>query len=218
MKRKEIYPNDIATMDQRYRAAFINSLGGFRSIALVGTRNRYGISNLAVFNSFFHVGANPPLFGFVVRPDSVERHTLANILETREFTVNHITADIYAAAHQTSAKYPADISEFDATGLTEEYKTGYFAPFVQESHIKVSARFRQKIEVKQNGTTIILAEVRYVSLPEEVIGQDGFVDLTKAGTITGSGLDSYHGTTQLGRLPYARPAYIAETLRMAGIG
>ena len=200
----EYYSKDILAFEQRYRAMFINSLGGFKSLSLIGTRNGNGQSNLAVFNSFFHIGANPPLFGFIVRPDSVERHTLNNVLETRIFTVNHVREEFYQAAHQTSARYAGDVSEFDATGLTEENMPGYYAPFVAESHVKIGASFRQKIDIAQNGTIMILAEIKYVSIPGDILMPDGYVDLEKAGTITCAGLDSYHRTERISRLTYAK--------------
>jgi hypothetical protein len=34
---------------------------------------------------------------------------------------------------------------------------------------------------------------------------DGFVDIEKAGSIAGAGLDSYHTTKRLERLSYAKP-------------
>ena len=49
-----------------------------------------GQTNLAIFSQIFHIGANPPLVGILVRPDSVDRHTLRNIRETSWFTINHI--------------------------------------------------------------------------------------------------------------------------------
>lgn len=195
---------DLRNMEQRYRAAFINSLGGFKSLVLVGTRNREGNTNLALFSSLFHLGANPPLFGLIFRPATVERHSLSNILETRVFTVNHVNETFYEAAHQSSARYPAEISEFNATGLEEEYKTGFYPPFVKQSRIKFGAAFRQKIDIEQNGTTLIIAEIQHVYLPEDCLLPDGFIDLEAAGTITVSGLDSYHKTEKLARLSYAK--------------
>ena len=212
MDRIEYKSKDIQAFEQRYRAMFINSLGGFKSLSLVGTRNGKGQSNLAIFNSFFHVGANPPLFGFIVRPDSVERHTLNNILETKIFTVNHVQEEFYKAAHQTSARYAGDISEFVATGLTEENMPGYYAPFVAESHVKIGATFRQKIDIQQNGTIMVLAEIMYVSIPADALMPDGYVDLEKAGTITCAGLDSYHRTERISRLTYAKPDKLPESL------
>jgi flavin reductase (DIM6/NTAB) family NADH-FMN oxidoreductase RutF len=209
---KEFNSKDILALEHRYRTSFINSLGGFKSLVLLGTRNRKGRTNLAVFNSFFHLGANPPLFGFIVRPDTVERHTLNNILETREFTVNHVTSDFYEAAHQTSARYPAEVSEFDAVGLHEEQKSGFYAPFVAESSVKIGAHFRQKIDIAINGTIMIVAEVRYISVPETCLKTDGFFDLEEAGTLTCSGLDSYHITERLARLSYAKPNANSQTI------
>jgi flavin reductase (DIM6/NTAB) family NADH-FMN oxidoreductase RutF len=196
---------DILNFEQRYRATFINSLTGFKSVALIGTANEAGHTNLAIFNSIFHLGANPPMFGFVVRPHSVERHTLDNILNTGQLTVNHIQEPFYQQAHQTSARYPAHQSEFDATGLTPIYRKGCTAPFVQESNIQIAAEFVRKIDVEENGTLIIIARITAVYLPEDCIATDGYIDVEQAGSITCVGLDSYHRTTRIGRLPYAKP-------------
>lgn len=72
----------ILRLDTRQRAALINSLSGFKSLNLIGSISSSKITNLAIFNSVFHLGANPPLMGFIIRPDSVDRHTLQNILDT----------------------------------------------------------------------------------------------------------------------------------------
>jgi flavin reductase (DIM6/NTAB) family NADH-FMN oxidoreductase RutF len=195
---------DIMNMDKQHRAAFVNSLGGFKSVVLVGTQNTEGLTNLAIFNSLFHIGANPPLCGLIVRPDSVERHTLENILETRHYTINHINPLFFEAAHQTSARYPRQVSEFDATGLTVKYHDGFFAPFVNESHVQFGMTLEQKLDLEINGTILLIGKINLVSFPSDCMQADGFVDLEKAGTITCSGLDSYHTTQKLARLSYAK--------------
>lgn len=205
MNKKELSIDDIMGMEQRYRAAFINSLGGFKSVALVGTRSANGQANLAIFNSLFHLGANPPLFGLVVRPDSVERHTLANILETGQFTVNHIRPDFYRQAHQTSARYGADASEFEAVGLTELYRNGWQAPFVAESEVQIAAELVRRVDIAENGAIILVCKIQFVSVPEQCLQPDGYIDLERAGTVTCTGLDSYHTTNRLARLSYAKP-------------
>ncbi len=203
--QKEFSLTDILNFDQRYRATFINSLGGFKSLALIGTANANGQTNLAVFNSLFHLGANPPMFGFIVRPDSVDRHTLTNIISTNEFTVNHVSESFYKQAHQTSARYGNDTSEFEATGLTPEYKQDCKAPFVKESTVQIAAELIRKIEIIENGTVLIIAQIKAVSVPENCLANDGYIDVEKAGTITCVGLDSYHSTTKIARLAYAKP-------------
>lgn len=191
---------------------FINSLGGFKSLTLIGSVNENDQTNLAIFSSFFHLGANPALFGFIVRPDATQRHTLNNILATKDFTVNHVSEEFYIKAHHTSAKYSQEISEFEATGSTPEYIDGFRPPFVKESHVKFGAHFVRSVDIIENGTTMVIASIDRVMIPGDCIGSDGFIDLEKAGTITCSGLDSYHKTTRIGRLSYAKPDTVPESL------
>ncbi len=196
---------DILAMEQRYRAAFINSLGGFKSGVLVGTADKNGNTNLAIFNSLFHLGANPALCGLIIRPDSVARHTYENILDTGSYTINHIHEGIYKQAHQTSARYDRDRSEFNETGLTEHYENGIVAPFVAESKVRFALEFAECHELKINGTILMIGKIIKVMLPDDCVLPDGFIDIERAGTITVSGLDSYHTTNRLSRLSYAKP-------------
>ena len=192
-------------MEQRKRAQFINSISGFRSVALIGTIDTNGQTNLAIFSSIVHIGSNPPLLSFIMRPDSVERHTLTKIMETGFYTINHINAAIYEKAHQTSARYPKNVSEFDATGLTPVFKNDFVAPFVAESHIQIGMEFKERINISINQTSMIIGEIKFVHYPDNCLLDDGFVDIEKAGTITSSGVDSYHTTQLLQKLEYAKP-------------
>lgn len=192
-------------MEQRKRAMLINSIGGYKFVSLIGTVDENKITNLAIFSSLFHLGANPALIGFIVRPDSVDRHTLSNILATNVYTINHINESIYKQAHQTSARYEKEISEFDATGLTAEFKNNFVAPYLRESNIQLGVIFRERIDLTINGTILIIGEIVQLYCPQDCICEDGFIDIEKANSITCSGLDSYHTTTKLSRLSYAKP-------------
>ena len=195
----------IMEMEQRKRAQFINSISGFRSVALIGTTDAKGQTNLAIFSSIVHIGSNPPLLSFIMRPDSVERHTLTNIMETGFYTINHINADMYEKAHQTSARYPKNVSEFDAAQLTPAFKNDFVAPFVAESHIQIGMEFKERINIGINQTSMIIGEIKFVHYPSNCLLEDGFLDIEKAGTITSSGVDSYHTTQLLQKLEYAKP-------------
>jgi flavin reductase (DIM6/NTAB) family NADH-FMN oxidoreductase RutF len=192
-------------MEQRQRAHLINSIGGFKSVALIGSIDRQGQTNLAIFSSIVHIGSNPPLLSFIMRPDSVERHTLANILDTGFYTINHINAQIYEQAHQTAARYPKTVSEFDATHLTSVFKNEFVAPFVKESSIQIGMEFKERLNISINQTIMIIGEIKAISFPSNCLLPDGFMNIEKAGTITIAGLDSYHATQPLQRLPYAKP-------------
>ncbi|WP_295650928.1 flavin reductase [uncultured Mucilaginibacter sp.] len=204
--------NQISSMEQRYRTTLVNSVSGFKSLQMVGTISTDGITNLALFNSIFHVGANPPLLGMVVRPDGAEHDTLKNIIATGQYTLNNVLPAWYAKAHQTSARFPSGESEFGECGFTKSYIAGLKAPFVKESTIKIGLVLRDIIDVSINNTSIVIGEIIYIILDENVIAADGYVDLEKAGSVTVAGLDSYHTTQRLGRLNYAKPGKHPEAL------
>jgi flavin reductase (DIM6/NTAB) family NADH-FMN oxidoreductase RutF len=205
MKRKFLHSQDIDLLDSRKRVHLINSLGGFKSVSLIGTKSQSGNTNLSIFSSIFHLGANPALIALIFRPSPPERDTLNNILESGFYTINHINESIYKKAHQTSARYDTAISEFEIVGLTSEFKNDFEAPFVKESNIQIGIEFREKIDISINNTTMVIGEIVQIYIPEDCISPDGFIDLEKANTITCSGLDSYHKTIQLDRLSYAKP-------------
>ncbi len=203
--KKNFTSEDIAAMEQRYRANFINTITGFKALNLVGTRSENGQDNLAPFNSIFHVGAHPPLVGMISRPDSVDRHTLENIRKTGVYTLNHVHENMIDQAHQTAARYERDESEFDAVGLTAEIIEGFNAPFVKESRIKMGLEVKQITPIELNGTIMIIGEIKHIELEDELVADDGFIDLAKHGTTTVVGLDGYYRPQLLKRLAYAKP-------------
>ncbi|MDI1315978.1 flavin reductase [Flavobacterium sp.] len=203
--QKYFSSDDIKALEKQMRVHFINSIGGFKSVSLVGTNDKQGKTNVAIFSSLVHIGANPALVAHIFRPSPPERDTLSNLLETGFYTVNHINEIIYKKAHQTSARYDKEISEFDVTGLTPIYKNNFKAPFVSESSVQLGIEFREKIDIKINNTIMVIGEIVQVHFPEDCLSSDGFLDLERANTITCSGLDSYHKTVQLDRLSYAKP-------------
>lgn len=196
---------NILDFEKFYRAALINSISGFKSANLIGTISNTGNANVAIFNSVIHVGSNPPALGFLMRPVSVERHTYENIIETGFFTINHINKEIYRQAHQTSARYEKEVSEFEACGLTPEFTDTLTAPYVKESNIKLGLKYVEEQEIKYNGTIFIVGEILEIILPENIIAKDGYAEIENAGTITTSGLDGYHETETIARLPFANP-------------
>ena len=204
---KLITDKELDQMEQRFRASFINSITGFKSVVLIGTKNKANQENLAIFNSIVHLGSNPALIGMIIRPDSVERHTLENIEETGFYTINHILESFVEQAHHTSARYPRNVSEFEASGLTPFYRADFFAPYVKESTVQIGMEFKTKMNIPINNTLMIIGQIKSISLPEKAISTDGFIDLEITKTITNSGLDSYHRTERIVRLPYAKPLF-----------
>ena len=195
---------EIQTWDRFTRANFINTLTGFKSLSLIGTVNKAGESNVAVFSNIVHLGADPALIGFVNRPLAAAPHTLSNIQETGFFTVNLVTESMYKQAHQTSAKYANGVSEFEMTGLTEQFREGCSAPFVAESPVQYLLKLEQVIPIELNDTFFVIGSLQAAYVPVEIQEEDGFLDLAKAGILTSLGTSGYYKTEKIDNLPYAK--------------
>jgi flavin reductase (DIM6/NTAB) family NADH-FMN oxidoreductase RutF len=153
--------DDIRKLTKVRRLNLINSVTGIKPANLIGTVANDGRTNLAIFSSVVHLGSNPALVGFVMRPTSGEpRHTYENIKANGFYTINHVRESFVEKAHYTSAKFPREMSEFAVCRLTEEYVEGFKAPFVKESRVKFGLKFEQEIPIELNGTIFMIGSVR----------------------------------------------------------
>jgi flavin reductase (DIM6/NTAB) family NADH-FMN oxidoreductase RutF len=199
-----IKKEEIENFEQRYRTAFVNSLAGFRQAVLVGTKSKEGYSNLAIFNSLIHLGANPALFGLISRPDTVPRDTLQNMKDTLSYTLSFVQSNDVKKAHQTSARYDKGVSEFEQVGFHEYYFEDCFAPAVSQAVVKIAMRLEETIPIKLNGTIMIIGSIQQISIEDTLVSKDGFVSLSDANVLISQGLDAYFESKAIGRLPYAK--------------
>ncbi len=196
---------EIDEMDYLYRMNLINSCSGFKSANLLGTKSNIGNTNVAIFSSVTHIGSNPPLLGFFMRPTTVMRNTYKNIKETGVYTINHIHEEIVHDAHHTSAKYDKSISEFDKTNLEEDYKNGFYAPFVKNVPVQMAMKYLEEYNIKANNTILVVGQISELYIDNSILNSDGFIDLTKAKVSAINGMDAYITPVLKSRLDYQRP-------------
>ena len=202
---KKITASEIKALSKIPRLNLVNSCTGYKSANLIATKSKNGIENVAVFSSITHLGSDPALIGFILRPATVPRDTYKNILETHYFSVNHITSDMISDAHHTSANYNESISEFDKTNLEPEYFEGIETPFVKGSPVKLWCKYLNEYEIKENGTVHIIASIEAIFYDENLVsGKENFLQLDKANVITVNGLDGYCLPKLIDRFEYAR--------------
>lgn len=195
----------IKSWERFYRANFINSLTGFKSVSLIGTVNAEGKTNLGVFSSIVHIGSDPALVGYINRPVQAAPHTLSNIEATGVYTINHIHPAFLEQAHQSSAKYADQVSEFDEVGLTPEFMEMIRAPFVKESKVKYALALREIIPIALNNTFLVIGEIQTVKVEEDIMQEDGFLALDQVTSLCSNGIDGYYSTTLIDRYEYAKP-------------
>lgn len=196
--------NDIENMDQVRRIKYINSVSGIKPANLLGTISNGGLTNLAIFSSVFHLGSEPAILGFITRPTGeIQRHTYENIMQNGQYTINHVHHTFVKNAHYTSAKFSRDESEFEQCGLTEEFLPGFNAPFVKESTFKLGMVFKEAIDIKLNGTILVIGEIAHLILPPEAIDTEDDIDLADCNGVGISGLNTYYALQKIARYPYA---------------
>ena len=201
---KHFSKNNIASLPSRERANLINTISGYKSVNLIATKSKEGITNVAIFNSVIHLGSNPALLGFVMRPLTVERHTYNNIKATSTFTINGVSEEIYRQAHATSAKYDRETSEFEKTGLTAIYQKDFAAPFVEESPIQLGCSYVNEYEIQENGCILMVGAVEHLFVHESILQEDHWGKLDEGNLISIVGLDGYALPKITDRLAYAK--------------
>ena len=202
---KHFSQKDIDTLSKIYRLNLINSATGYKSAQLVGSVSSEGNENLAVFSSIVHLGSNPALIGMILRPNTVPRHTYANMKATGVFTLNAIHESQIEDAHHTSASYPESISEFDKTQLKVERKKNFLAPFVKDSPIQMACKYLNEYHIKENDTILIVGSIEDLYVKDSILLEDGWIQLDLGGIVTINGLDGYAIPKLQERFPYARP-------------
>lgn len=187
------------------RLNLINSCMGYKSANLIGSMSEEGHSNLAIFSSIVHLGSDPALLGFIIRPTTVPRHTYTNIKQTAFFTVNAISESLIQRAHQTSASYPKEVNEFEVAGIASEFKDGLNVPFVKESPIQLLCKYVNEYLITENSTIHIIASIERIYVKSELLSEDYWIQLDKGKVVTINGLDGYAKAELLDRFEYARP-------------
>ncbi len=204
---------DIDGFDHIHKINLMNSLSGYKSANLIGSISSKAQENVAVFSSVVHLGSNPPLLGFILRPTlDVPRNSYENLKEIGFYTVNHIAESFIEDAHHTSAKYAKEISEFEVTNLTPEYINGFVAPFVKESPVKIAMKYLNEYHIRENDTLMIVGEIQFFQVEDSMLSEDGFLNLSKGKVTAINGLDGYTVPELLTRQKYQRPKKTEKTV------
>ncbi|KAH9034828.1 hypothetical protein EDB85DRAFT_1863484, partial [Lactarius pseudohatsudake] len=151
-----------------------------RPIAFVSTLSAENSPNLAPFRYGIRLVAyNPPIISVSFRLSPRQpKNTRDNILATKEFVVNLISEPFVEAANEASVEAPADISEWDVSGLTQIPSVHVKPARVKESAVSLECELFQSQDIFPDGSTIpsatlVLGRVRYVHVRNSVLQPDG---------------------------------------------
>ena len=119
------------------------------------------------------------------------KDTVRNVQETGEFVWNLATRDLAEVMNQSCAAVPAEVSEFDLTGLTPLPSTRVRPPRVAESPVTFECRSTQILQLQgvdgaPVDTWLVLGEVVAVHIDTALL-KDGVYDTANAGHILRGG-------------------------------
>ena len=174
-----------------------------RPIAWVGTVNEGGGHNLAPFSFFNAFSATPPVVGIGFSPiDSKPmKDSLANIRRENELTISIADLSLGDKLHESSAEFPYGEDEFEATGLSKAYGSKVAAPFVKEAPVNFECSLRQVIEIGDEGSTLVLADVLMIHIRDTLIDARGTIDPHRLKPLARLGGGRYASLGEIFRLP-----------------
>lgn len=155
-----------------------------RPIAWVSTLDEHGRANLAPFSYFQAVCSRPPMvmLAFGSHRDGRPKDTLANLLATRELTINHVSEPLAEAMNATSAELPPGEDEWEAAGepgarLRSAPAAVVAPPRVAGARVAMECRLTHAIPLGQGprgapSSTMVLAEVLVFWLAPGLLSRD----------------------------------------------
>ena len=168
-----------------------------RPIAFASTVDDLGNVNLSPFSFFNVFSANPPILVFSparrVR-DNTTKHTLENILITKEVVINIVNYDMVQQMSLSSTEYPAGVNEFLKSGLTEVASDIVKPPRVQEAPVQFECKVNDVIKLGNEGGAgnLIIAEVVKLHIKETILDADGKIDANKIDAVARMGGNWYN--------------------------
>lgn len=192
-KMVSIAPNELST--GQLHAYLLGAIGP-RPIAFASTIDENGRPNLSPFSFFNVFSANPPILIFSparrVR-NNTTKHTLENVLNTREVVINIVNYDIVQQMSLTSTEYAEGINEFKKSGLTM-LPSDLVKPFrVAESPVQFECKVT-KVEAlgKEGGAgNLIFSEVVKIHIHSSILDENGGIDQHKIDQVARMGGNWY---------------------------
>ncbi|TDI71251.1 MAG: flavin reductase family protein [Bacteroidetes bacterium] len=187
-----------------------------RPICFASTVDGEGNVNLSPFSFFNVFSANPPIMIFSparrVRDNST-KHTLENILKTKEVVINIVS---HAMVHQvslSSTEYAKGINEFTKAGFTELASEKVKPPRVAEAPVQFECKVNDVIALGEEGGAgnLIIAEVVQMHIDETILDNDGKIDPIKIDTVSRLG-GNWYSRAKAGLFEVEKP------IRTLGIG
>ncbi|WP_162055428.1 flavin reductase family protein [Pontibacter pamirensis] len=167
-----------------------------RPIAFASTTDTAGNVNLSPFSFFNLFSSKPPLLVFSPLSrmrDNSSKHTLENVLATKEVVINIGNYDMVEQMSLASTEYELEINEFIKAGLTPVASLRVKPPRVQEAPVAFECKVTDVIKLGTEGGAgnLVLCEVLLMHVHENILDENGKIDSIKLNAVARMGGDDY---------------------------
>ena len=84
------------------------------------------------------------------------------------------------------------------------YIDDFYAPYVEESEVKIGLKLIEETVIKSNNTILIVGEIVTIIIENNLVDTDGSLKFENMDSVCISGLDTYYETKKLAKYPYAK--------------
>ncbi|MAZ72823.1 MAG: flavin reductase [Flavobacteriaceae bacterium] len=167
-----------------------------RPICFASTVDSEGNINLSPYSFFNVFSANPPIMIFSparrVR-DNTTKHTLENVLETKEVVINIVSHAMVQQMSLSSTEYAKGVNEFTKAGFTQMPSSYVKPPRVKEAPVQFECKVNEVIGLGSEGGAgnLVVCEVVKVHIHEEILDANGTIDPFKIDTVARMGGNWY---------------------------
>ncbi|MFT4780810.1 MAG: flavin reductase (DIM6/NTAB) family NADH-FMN oxidoreductase RutF [Psychroserpens sp.] len=186
-------PKDISTGKLH---SYLLSAVAPRPIAFASTMDAEGNPNLSPYSFFNVFSANPPILIFSparrVRDNTI-KHTLENVMVTKEVVINVVNYDIVQQMSLSSTDYAKGVNEFDKSGLTM-LESDLVKPFrVAESPVQFECKVNDIIHLGTEGGAgnLIICEVVKLHIADDVLDDEEVIVQEKLDLVARAGGSYY---------------------------
>jgi len=189
----KIIPGEIKTGELH---AYLLGAVAPRPICFASTVDKDGNPNLSPFSFFNVFGSNPTTLIFSparrVR-DNTTKHTLQNILETKEVVINVVNYAMVQQASLSSCEYPKGVDEFEKSGFTRLASEKIKPWRVAESPVQIECKVREVIETGTEGGAgnLVVCEVLVMHINDDILNEKKQIDPHKIDLVARMGADHY---------------------------
>ncbi|MFF7395459.1 flavin reductase family protein [Achromobacter sp. NPDC008082] len=146
-----------------------------RPIAWVVSQSATGDINAAPFSFFNVVSSDPPIVALGIGPRGGQlKDTSRNIVDTREFVINLVSAELAEQMNRTSLDYHADVNELVRAGLATEPSQTVAPPRIAQSPAALECKVWQVIEAAPQRVIVLARVVGMYLRDDALLNRDRF--------------------------------------------